>query len=214
MGSPDAVRAISALHDPVRAAVYDHVVAHDGPVSRDAVAAGLGLARSTAAFHLERLAASGLLSISFAKTSARSGPGSGRPSKFYAAAGDEVAVSVPERHYDLMGDLLASAVGRSAAEGEPVLDALRSTASDAGRRSGRDAGTFEALLDDSGYAPVSEGGTTVMMNCPFHRLAAEHTDVVCAANHAFLCGAAAATGRDPGDVLLEPGAGRCCVRVI
>lgn len=210
----DAVRAVAALHDPARAAIYDFLIAHEAPVSRDVVAETVGLSRSTAAFHLDRLAASGLLTTTFGKVSGRSGPGSGRPAKLYAVATDEVAVSVPARRYDLMGDLLASAVGLAAAQGGPVLDALRVTATDAGRSSGREAVTFEALLESTGYHPASDGRGTVMMNCPFHRLAAEHTEVVCAANHAFLCGAAEATGRDPADVRLEPGAGRCCVRVV
>ena len=40
----------------------------------------------------------------------------------------------------------------------------------------------------------------MLLNCPFHRLAAGHTDVVCAMNGAFLGGAAAALGIDPGRV--------------
>jgi len=206
----DARGAVAALADPVRARVYDTVLDHDEPVSRDLVAETTGLARATAAFHLDRLAASGLLAVSYARPAGRTGPGAGRPAKLYRRAEGEVAVSVPERSYDLMGRLLASAIEVAAAEGRPVLEALRTAATDAGRASGESAGSFEAVLERTGYHPA--GG--VMRNCPFHRLAAEHTDVVCGANHAFLCGAAESTGRDPGDVLLEPGAGRCCVRVV
>lgn len=209
----DAVGAVSALSDPVRAAIYDLVVAHDAPVSRDLVARALELPRSTAAFHLDRLAASGLVSVEFRKPAGRGGPGSGRPAKLYGVAESEVAVSLPDRRYDLMGDLLATAIGSSAERGEPVLDALRDTAAEAGRAAGRVAEDFDAVLEAAGYRPVPTTDGIVMMNCPFHRLAAAHADVVCAASHAYLCGAADATGRDPGDVLLEPGAGRCCIRI-
>jgi predicted ArsR family transcriptional regulator len=211
----DAVRAVSALADPVRAAIYDIVVAHDVPVGRDLVAESAGVARGTAAFHLDRLAASGLLTVSFARPAGRTGPGSGRPAKLYRPVDDEVAVSLPDRHYDLMGSLLASAIRTSALSGEPVLDALRADAAEAGRATGRTAQNFGDVLDSTGYQPAADahGEGIVMMNCPFHRLAAEHSDVVCAANHAFLCGAAEATGGDPSQVLLEPGAGRCCVRL-
>jgi predicted ArsR family transcriptional regulator len=113
-----------------------------------------------------------------------------------------------------MGDLLASAIRVSAERDEPVLDALRSTAAEAGREAGRAADSFDEVLETTGFHPASAPDGVVMMNCPFHRLAATHTDVVCAASHAFLCGAAEATGGDPDDVLLEPGAGRCCVRVL
>lgn len=209
----DAVGAISALADPIRAAVYDIVATAESPVGRDLVAEKAGLARGTAAFHLDRLAASGLLVVSYARPEGRTGPGAGRPAKLYRRADGEVAVSLPQRSYDLMGRLLASAIATSAGTGEPVLDALRSTAAEAGRASGEDAGSFGAVLAETGYEPSEGADGMVMMNCPFHRLAAEHTDVVCAANHAFLCGAAESTGRNPDDVRLEPGAGRCCVRV-
>jgi predicted ArsR family transcriptional regulator len=53
----------------------------------------------------------------------------------------------------------------------------------------------------------------VLSNCPFHHLVDRHAGVVCAANHAFLCGAAAASGTDPERVLLDPAPGRCCVRI-
>lgn len=209
----DAAVAISALADPARSAVYDAVLRDEEPVGRDLVAERTGLARSTAAFHLDRLAASGLLLVSYARPAGRTGPGAGRPAKLYRRADDEIAVSVPARSYDLMGGLLASAIEHAAAEGRPVLEALRDSATDAGRASGERAGSLDALLASTGYEPVSAEDGIVMMNCPFHRLAAAHTDVVCAANQAFLCGATEATGGDPADVRLEPGSGRCCVRI-
>jgi predicted ArsR family transcriptional regulator len=209
----DAVAAIAALDDPVRAAIYELVAAHDDAVGRDLVARTLELPRSTAAFHLDRLAASGLVDVEYRKPPGRGGPGSGRPAKLYRVAEGELAVSLPERRYDLMGDLLASAIRESAETGEPVLDVLRGTAADAGRAAGRGAETFDAVLESAGYHPTTTDDGVVMTNCPFHRLAATHADVVCAASHAYLCGAADATGHDPDDVLLEPGAGRCCIRI-
>jgi predicted ArsR family transcriptional regulator len=209
----DAALAISALADPARAAVYDAVVRNEQPAGRDLIAERTGLPRSTAAFHLDRLAASGLLVVSYARPAGRTGPGAGRPAKLYRRADDEIAVSVPARSYDLMGGLLATAIERAAHDGRPVLETLRSTATDAGRAAGESAGSLNALLASTGYEPAPAGDGVVMMNCPFHRLAAAHTDVVCAANHAFLCGAAEATGGDPADVRLEAGAGGCCVRI-
>ncbi|MBX3195422.1 MAG: helix-turn-helix domain-containing protein [Microbacteriaceae bacterium] len=210
----DAVAAIAALDDPVRAAIYDLVASHDGAIGRDQVAHELELPRSTAAFQLDRLAASGLVEVEYRKPEGRGGPGSGRPAKLYRVAGGEVAVSVPERHYDLMGDVLASAIEASAVSGEPVLATLRTAASEAGRAAGREREDFDAVLEAAGYRPAATRAGTVMTNCPFHRLAAGHADVVCAASHAFVCGAAEATGRDADEVLLEPGAGRCCIRIV
>ncbi len=205
--------AVSALADPVRAAVYDIVAAADTPVGRDLVSERAGLARGTAAFHLDRLAASGLLDVSYARPAGRSGPGAGRPAKLYRRSDREVAVSVPGRSYDLMGSVLASAIERSAATGRPVLDELRTAATDAGRATGSAASTFAEVLEATGYEPAPGPDGTVMRNCPFHRLAAAHTEVVCAANHAYLCGAAETSGSDPANIVLEPGAGRCCIRI-
>ena len=60
-----------------------------------------------AAFHLDKLADAGVVEVRFERTSGRTGPGAGRPSKLYRRADDEVAASVPDRRYDLAGSLLA-----------------------------------------------------------------------------------------------------------
>ena len=54
------VAGIAALANATTAAAY-RVVAERGRVGRDAVAADLGVARSVAAFHLDKLVAGGLL---------------------------------------------------------------------------------------------------------------------------------------------------------
>src|SRR6266542_2939162 len=75
---PDAVDAIGALHDPVRRAVYHHVVGQPEAVGRHEVAQALDIGRTLAAFHLDKLAAAGLLEVSYARRSGRSGPAAGR----------------------------------------------------------------------------------------------------------------------------------------
>ena len=124
----ERITGVAALADPVRRQVYLYVAAQDDPVSRDDVAAGVGVARHTAKFHLDRLVADGLLDVAFRRLTGRSGPGAGRPSKVYRRAPHDVAVSLPERHYDLAGELMAVAIDRSAADGTPVLDALHAAA--------------------------------------------------------------------------------------
>ena len=55
-------------------------------------------------------------------------------------------------------------------------------------------------------------GTIRLRNCPFDRIAAQHRDLVCGANHAML---QALTDRLDGDppvrAVLDPHPGRCCV---
>lgn len=204
--------AVAALGDPVRRALYDYVAAGSGGVSTDAAAHALAMPRSTTAFHLDRLTEAGLLSVITARPSGRTGPGSGRPAKLYSRVDAELVVSLPARRYDLMGDLLASALD-SAHPHETASTALRRVATARGQADGRRAASLPAVLAELGYEPTADAHGTALVNCPFHALAADHTEVVCAANLAYLSGVAEATGVDPDRVSLAPSAGRCCVRV-
>jgi predicted ArsR family transcriptional regulator len=243
--------AVASLGDENRRMLFDYVASAQDAVGRDDAAQALGLARSTASFHLDRLVKDGLLAVEFRKLGGREGPGSGRPAKLYRAAVDEVAASVPDRHYDLAAEWLVSALeDATSAGGSPreallraarargqsaVESATRATgpvtegatgagdAETAGGPSG--AGPFADFLTGHGYCPADDGaGGLVLMNCPFHRLAAGHTDVVCAMNGAFLGGASAALGIDPGRIealaiedLREQGGaepGQCCARIL
>jgi predicted ArsR family transcriptional regulator len=188
------------------------LVVDRGTVARDEVAEALGLPGSTAGFHLDRLAASGLLHKTSVRRTGRSGPGAGRPANLYSAAEGEIAVTVPERRYDLMAEVLADAIDSTSVGEEPRM-ALERVARGRGREVGAAASSFETLLDETGYRPTADGTATVLRNCPFHQLAHRHRDLVCGANHAFLCGAAEATGHDPADVVLAPVTGQCCVRI-
>src|SRR5689334_6824011 len=150
---PDRVAALAALDDPVRKAVFDLVAASAEPIGRDAAAEALGVSRRIAAMHLDRLAEQGLLEFEFRRPPGRGGPGAGRPAKLYRRAGDEVAVSVPERHYDVIGELLAAAVSDSIATGASVREVLSRTAYDAGQAIGVRAGGLEPALAEAGYEP-------------------------------------------------------------
>ena len=89
------VAGIAALGDPLRRALYRYVVSRPGPVNRDQVAEGAGVARHVAKFHLDKLADEGLLAVEYARPAGRGGPGAGRPAKLYRRAAGEVAVSLP-----------------------------------------------------------------------------------------------------------------------
>src|SRR5919199_1558152 len=136
----DRVSAVGALDDPARRALLDLVTARGAPVSRDEAAQALGLSRRATAFHLARLAGGGLLAVESRRRTGRTGPGAGRPAKLYRRSDDEIAVSVPERHYDLAGELLAGAGEDSARKGEPARDALLRRAREAGGGPGRQGG--------------------------------------------------------------------------
>ncbi len=209
---PDRVAALAALDDPIRRAVFDLVTHSAAPVGRDAAADALGVSRRVAAFHLDRLAEQGLLEFEFRRPPGRGGPGAGRPAKLYRRADDEVAVSVPERHYDVVGALLAAAVSESIATGAAVQDVLRRTAYEAGRAIGAEADDLVTALTDAGYEPSrDESGVVALGNCPFHRLARQYTELVCGVNLQLLSGVTEGAGVH---AVLDPRPGCCCVRLL
>jgi predicted ArsR family transcriptional regulator len=206
--------AVTALDDPARRAVYDLVCRRDEPISRDQTASALGVTRRSAAFHLDRLAEQGLLAVEFRRLTGRTGPGSGRPSKLYRAAHDEISVSVPDRRYDLAGEVMAAAIERSVTAGEPVADALAGVATETGRVIGAAAADLRQALQDHGFEPRDdEAGGLLLGNCPFHRLAARHTQVVCGLNLELVRGITAGLGDTDHVAVLAPAPGQCCVRV-
>lgn len=208
------ISAVAALDEPTRRRLYDHVVRQPAPVSRDEAAAALGLARQTAAFHLDRLADAELLDVVYERRSGRTGPGAGRPAKLYRRSPRQVAVSLPDRRYELAGRLLAQAVEESDATGERVRDVLHRKAEELGARLAgqHDAEIFE-LLELCGFEPCREGDAVVLANCPFHALAREHTDTVCGMNLHLLRGVLRGSGESGLEAHLAPAPGRCCVRL-
>src|SRR5947209_1403345 len=102
--------AVGAAADPTTRSLFDLVSRSATALGRDAAAAALGIPRATAAFHLDRLVEAGLLTTEFRRLSGRTGPGAGRPAKLYRRAELEVSVSLPERRYDLAGELLSTAI--------------------------------------------------------------------------------------------------------
>jgi predicted ArsR family transcriptional regulator len=156
------------------------------------------------------------LAVEYRRPAGRSGPGAGRPAKLYRRIADEVAVSVPERHYDLVAGLLAAAVTESIESGAPVREVLDRTAYQAGRSLGAAAGDLLAAVEEAGYEPRPldpDNGTVVLGNCPFHRLAAQFTALVCGINLRLLRGAADGADDSPDRVVLDPSPGNCCVRL-
>lgn len=209
-----AVSAIAALDEPTRRRLYDHVVRQSGPVGRDEAAAALGLARQTAAFHLDRLADESLLDVVYERRSGRAGPGAGRPAKLYRRSATQVAVSLPDRRYELAGRLLAQAAEESDETGEPVREVLHRKAEELGTQLGRQhaAGLLE-LLERYGFEPQHEDDAIVLGNCPFHVLAREHTRTVCGMNLHLLRGVLHGLRDHEHEACLAPAPGRCCVRL-
>lgn len=209
--TPDAMAGLSALADPVRRRLYEFVAGQDSPARRDAAAEAVGVSRTLAAYHLDRLADAGLLSITYARPEGQSGPGAGRPAKLYERTGDEVSVSVPPRTYDVLAELLADAV--SGDESDAVRGALLTAAANEGRKAAREGDDLLTTLRRRGYEPEVVDGEIDLRNCPFHQLAQRHVELVCGLNHALVRGLLTAHGQDPDCARLAPRPGHCCVTI-
>jgi predicted ArsR family transcriptional regulator len=222
-----ALGAAAELAGPLRLAAYRYVSAQGDPVGREQVADALGITRSVAAFHLDRLADAGLLEVEFHRLSGRSGPGAGRPAKLYRCSDKEVTVTLPSRDYQLVAQLLAEAVTAAKGRGASVA----STATEVARRYGlalgetvrRQAGprasarkrlaSVVSLLAEQGYEPRTTRTEIALSNCPFSAIAGEFTDLMCGMNLALIEGVLEGAGDDVASARLAPAAGSCCVRL-
>jgi predicted ArsR family transcriptional regulator len=208
----DDLDALTALGDPTRRRLYELVSRAGRPVGREEAAAAAGIGRTLAAYHLDRLADEGLLSVAYKRRSGRSGPGAGRPAKLYERSQREVAVSVPPRDYGVAARLLADAAAADAEGG--TRRALLEAAERLGREIAAEVpggAALERVLRARGYEPFDDGGVLRLRNCPFHAVARRHPEVVCQMNLALLGGLVGGLGDAGVEPVLEPAPERCCV---
>jgi predicted ArsR family transcriptional regulator len=209
----DRAAAAAALRDPTRRTLVDFVARSATPVSIAEAVSATGIPKSTAAAHLNRLVDARVLDVRFERRTGRSGPGAGRPAKVYLLAHDEIVTSIPARDYELIGEVLAAALETAEATGAPVSEAIRSAAGARGEQVLLREGDLAGALAAVGYEPViGDDGVVRLANCPFHRLANGHADLVCQANLALV--GAMAAGDGGRSAVLDPAAGRCCVLLV
>ena len=219
--------AIAALlTDELRSRLY-RLVRDRHPLSRDEAAAAAGISRGLAAFHLDKLVAAGLLRA-HSHVPAGGPPRVGRRPKVYEPSDLELGITIPERHYELVGELLVDAVAQ-AAPGEAPLAAATRIANARGQELGvhfRQTRTLGRLgperaltaasevLERHGYEPERWRQDTVRLrNCPFHTLARRTPEIVCAINQALLDGLLRGLGDQRVDAALVPRPDACCVEL-
>ncbi len=214
---------LGVLQEPVRRALYLYVIAQPGEVGRDQAAEAIGIRRTLAAFHLDKLAGAGLLDVSYRRLSGRSGPGAGRTAKLYRRSSIDHQVSVPPRDYELAAHLMATAV-EEAGQGS-VPDALQRVASRFGASVGEEARAglggrrgrshqlvaLEETLRRFGFEPYREGRELRLRNCPFHSLARAHVELACAMNLALVEGFVSGLRAAGIHARLDPRPDECCV---
>jgi predicted ArsR family transcriptional regulator len=207
----DPIDGLGSLSDPVRRRLYEYVATRDEPVPREDAATAIGISRTLAAYHLDKLADVGLLDTSYARPAGRGGPGAGRPAKRYARAQQELSVSVPPRDYGLLAGVLAEAI--SADDSGTVREAMTTAARAAGRAAG--GPDLSVALRACGYEPATTAdGDVELRNCPFHQVARQHTEVVCGLNLHLVQGLLEGSGQSPARAVLAPRPGHCCVKVL
>ena len=216
----DQLERLGVLAEPVRRRLYDHVAAQAGPVDRDAAARAVGIGRPLAAFHLDRLVTAGLLEVEFHRRSGRTGPGAGRPAKFYRrAAASQVDVSLPPRRYSLAAEILADGIDR--AHDAEATSAVLASARRAGEgiaaaapgKTGVDA--LLSALVANGYEPTADDdGTIRLRNCPFHALVDRHRSLTCSMNLALLDSVAGHLTGTGLSARAQPADGYCCVAFV
>ncbi|HZX02740.1 helix-turn-helix transcriptional regulator [Kribbella sp.] len=224
------VQAVAVLEEPTRRRLYEYVVAHAEPVSRDDAASALGIPRTTAAFHLDRLTEEGLLETCYERRTGRTGPGAGRPAKLYHRSAREIEITLPERQYAVAGQLLAAAIQDAETSGISPREAANHRAHEYGRslaatsagdgdgEGGAAAGdggeeTLVRVLEEAGFEPRGVESGIRLVNCPFRRLVKEHPQLVCGMNLHLVAGVVAGLGVAY-EAELAPAPGYCCVRLV
>jgi predicted ArsR family transcriptional regulator len=217
---------LAGLGDPIRRALYRYVADRGVPVSRDDAAHAVGISRPLAAYHLDKLVDDGLLEPRYHRRGGRPAAGAARPAKHYVRADRQIELSLPARDYAALAELLAGAV-----EADPsgaAKAALNRAAATLGAELGTEAASWTApdgdpdqvlaavrqALAARGYEPYDDpDGTIRLRNCPFDRIADQHRQLVCGANHAMLQALTDQVDGDPPTVraVLDPQPGRCCV---
>nr|MDT0516124.1 transcriptional regulator [Streptomyces sp. DSM 41633] len=230
------IDAIAVLQDPVRRRLYEYVVAQGREVGRNEAAEAVGVARTLAAHHLDRLTEAGLLESGSRRLTGRSGPGAGRPAKVYTRARVERSVSLPARDYRTAAELLAEAAEQAGLDAGLCAaarrrgEALRGSAGPCGGleeamemlaargyephlEAAESAESAEGAQGEEGAQGVAGAAARVvrMRNCPFHAVAERFPPLVCGMNLALLEGLLGADG--PVRARMDARPGECCVVV-
>jgi predicted ArsR family transcriptional regulator len=202
------------LADGSRRALYDYVRYQDHPVGREEAADATGMSRSLTAFHLDKLVEAGLLRARY-EAPPDQPRGRGRAPKVYETAGDGLAVTIPERRYELIAEILADAVAEDPAHADQAaLRLAHQRGHDLGARWRQTrAGILDALTD-LGFEPQRHAERVRLHNCPFHALAARQTELTCGLNHTFLTGLVEGLGLAAVEARLVPRPAACCVELV
>jgi predicted ArsR family transcriptional regulator len=202
----DLDRAISALQDPTRRRIVFDFYAHQPEWTVEEVARAVGVHRTVAHKHLERLVALGYL------TSGQRRGRSGKPAKLYRLVGQQIELSYPVRRFARLAGLLGEGLQGMGADGVRA-------AREVGRRYG--ASLVTEPVDSAGavleqLAPLGaeyvivDRDQVLARNCIFRQACAVAEDVVCELHAGLLEGALRKAGLAMGTEAFRDFAERGC----
>ena len=187
--SEDVERLVTALQDPTRRRILLSLVRHGGPRTIDDLAGLVGVHRTVAFTHLERLADLGYL-----EKSQRRGR-LGKPASLYSAKLGVLSLTYPARQFVALASILAAGVNSlgDTAPGVAKAAGLR-FGEDAGRQGARSVAEALTPLDALGADYRVEGERILAGNCIFLEACDQAREVICAAHAGILEGALCAAG--------------------
>lgn len=214
----DDLAALGVLAEPQRARIYAHLAASSEPCTRQEVSEALGIGRTLVAFHLDKLERARLVCC---KRGGTARGARGRPPQRYAVTDRELSATMPPRRYELLAEVLVQAVGEQLRD-QPLHEAALRVARRRGVELARGQGVImnrrrpreglADLLTHLGYEPRHDGDGVVLGNCPFRRLRAYDTELVCSINAALAAGYVEGLGvADALTPRLRPCPLNCCV---
>jgi len=199
----------STLGDATRRGIYVAVRESIEPVTASQIAELFDIHANVARHHLDRLVADGYLQVTRRRPSGRTGPGAGRPAKYYEPTRKNVSVQFPARRYDLLAELLLRVLERVAPEtaGEIAVEI--------GKEYGRELAADIGPPEDSGYNAAAIAVARALMGvgfevearpgdhelvtrfCPFGESAKNHPEIVCQLDQGLISGLLEGTDQIP-----------------
>jgi predicted ArsR family transcriptional regulator len=185
----DVERLVTALQDPTRRRIFLSLVRDGGSRTIDDLAELVGVHRTVAFTHLERLADLGYL-----EKSQRRGR-LGKPASLYSAKPAVLSFTYPPRQFVALAAILAAGV-------RSVGGAAPAAAKAAGMRFGEDAGRAGARSVEEALAPLASLGADYSVgderilagNCIFLEACDQAREVICSAQAGILEGVLGAAG--------------------
>ncbi|MDQ2897124.1 MAG: ArsR family transcriptional regulator [Actinomycetota bacterium] len=187
--SDEIERLVSALHDPTRRRMLLALVRDGRPHTIDELSELVGVHRTVAFTHLERLAGLG-----YVEKSQRRGR-LGKPASLYGARSDLLAMSYPARQFVTLAAILASCL---TARGGEVSSATKNAAVRFGEQLALPGArsVAEALLPLQGFGAeyTVDGERILAGNCIFLEACDQARAVVCGTQAGILEGALRGAG--------------------